>query len=338
MGKTIRKNDDQKSASAKEVPAIQKPKKMTKAEKHLQSKLAGNVPDYTPKKLVIATELIPFLTADQAEAAKIIWEGSNVGLVRLHDMTFRIKRLTVHGGDTITVVYVHEAKKGTELEGLTGNETFVSLGMLHLPMFRSKLTRQKELDVQLRMYNFLRHVFQEEGLLPTPTKHVHVVAAESFKTSPASRLMSCKNGFYDFSKDADKLIVKLFKGKEEYEIEIVQISGEHPLKKNNIDVGFAIPSAKFYNKRSFDNDEKTTALIAYLREIVDSQKAQQFPQEAPSEAVVEKVTPPTEVTAVATDNGEKPVRIGKRSQFGIRHPYTGRNHSQKQCEETKTLH
>lgn len=284
-GKKSGNQSGSKTDKNKEVTCGKRSGKITRKEKVAASKAAGLVPDFTPKKKVVTIEQVQVINGEPSATAKIIYDGSRLGLIRLNGVTFRVSMEKTNGPEVIAV-RVHLALSNTELANLAGNKTFVTIGQLHSPCFRTKLTDPDSINVQLRIYNFLRKVFEVEGLLFAPKQKVVAEKVENFKTLPLNLLMSARNGFYDFKEGENKLVVKLFKGKEDYRLEVAQINGEHPLTKSNIEVGFSIPSGQFYKNGVYD--EKANAFIAHLRGILVAQQVLPAPKKAtkkPKEAI-----------------------------------------------------
>ncbi len=252
----------------KEVACGKRSGKITRAEKVAASIAAGKVPDYSPKDKTAAAANVIY--GQDSVIAEILFTGTRLGLIRLHDVTFKVSTEITGKYQTETIVVrVYGSKPGTTLSNLSDTEkfTFITLKQLRAPIFESYLENSARVEVQRKMYNFIHPIFEKEGLLSVSKSREAVKKEMKPKILPLEKLMGGKDGFYDFSLERKKLIVKLFKNKEDYQLEVVQIDKDYPLLANSINVGFSVPSVSFY-RNVIGDDVKVNTFISHLRGIL----------------------------------------------------------------------
>lgn len=300
--------DSGKKVSASKPTKI--PRKQLNVAKHNAElkahhpELIGVPVNYEPtkNKLVPAIQKQIVESGDRNLMAKKLADRDYTGMVRADDMIFE-KHIHHKIGFDLPVVFVHQAGIGTKLEGLSRCKTFITLGQVFSPEFKTKLTDLKEIEDQERMYNCLHQMFKETGVIPVAKnkKPATKSANESFKFSSFAELEKAKLGFYDFSENGRELVVKHFKDSDgNWKFQVVKISENHPLVGNNIAIGFTVLSSCYYRKGNHDQD--TASFVHYLREV------------SKGDTLIKKTE------KVSTETPDVQLGIAVASQFQTLHP------------------
>lgn len=96
--------------------------------------------------------------------AKIIWEGSRLGMISLNGVIFKITKKNIYGKELI-VIFVHEAPSGSILSEAKKREIPLSLSDLWKDNFTPNLSDGVNRNLQEQVWLFLRNVMISEGIL-----------------------------------------------------------------------------------------------------------------------------------------------------------------------------
>ncbi|MEK7460182.1 MAG: hypothetical protein AAB628_01385 [Patescibacteria group bacterium] len=194
---------------------------------------------------------------------KIIWEGWN-GVLLVEGMRFSVADVEVYSsGKTVRAVHVLDAPAGTELSGLGGSETYVTVAQLHMNQFDSRLHVVATKEIQNRIWICLNRILVEAEIKtvnrPVPQENRPNEKKYSRKISPSFEdFVAGVPSEYCFDKGSPYAVFKIrlesytAKSGEVMQVPVilvVSIEAEHSL------CGLVTVGTKFFHNKLFSAGE-----------------------------------------------------------------------------------
>ncbi len=210
---------------------------------------------------------------EASSAAKIIWDGTRVGLIETRGVTFEISQKKL-GKVESTMIGVRSAPQESGLTDVEIAGVTISINELHRNS-EPEHALEKTKNNKCSLWTFLRKVMEEEGLLvakkpsgPRPLRPAKTTPPAEFKTRPLFEMIQSHLGFYDL----DGVLVKLFGPAIGQQIEVVKIGEGNDLSKHGIEIGFTILAKWVADDTSLLHSSKDygqiVALVNYIRGVL----------------------------------------------------------------------
>lgn len=219
---------------------------------------------------------------DCFKVARILWTGSQLGLVEVEGNILEIKDAPTVSGST-RAIFIKEATVESGLldaELERGKKTYLKVGQLRNNDFQSTLSEPSS-KIQMGIYHLVRKLLKKEGLiLPQKATSAKVAFAPAIKQQtpavidqsipsirPLKDMVAEMPGYYDLS-DNKKLIVVTTKVKGIRQLKVTEIDEGHKLSQFGVKRGHSLPTQLVVSGGRKNDTQATKEFIQYIRTIL----------------------------------------------------------------------